>query len=41
MVMNKKLEEVEFADIDDFLAECEEKANELGVSLVYYLEEFL
>lgn len=39
--MNRKLEEVEAADIDDFLDECEEKAKELEVSLAYYLEEFL
>ena len=39
--MNKRLEEIEFADIDEFLAEAEEKAKELGVSLAYYLEEFI
>tara|TARA_B100000287_G_C20139781_1_gene585680 strand:+ start:78 stop:197 length:120 start_codon:yes stop_codon:yes gene_type:complete len=39
--MNKRLEEIEFADIDEFLAEAEEKAKEIGVSLQYYLEEFL
>ena len=41
MSINRKLEEIEPYDFDDFLKECEEKAKELGVNLDYYLEEFV
>ena len=41
MSIHRKLENIEITDIDDFLAECQQKANELGITLEYYLEEFL
>jgi hypothetical protein len=41
MSIHHKLENIEPPDIDDFLAECQSKADELGVTLEYYLEEFL
>lgn len=41
MSIHNKLENVEASDIDDFLAECQVKAEELGITLEYYLEEFL
>jgi len=39
--MNEKINEIEPQDIEDFLKECLAKAEEIGVSLDYYLEEFV
>lgn len=41
MSISDKFENVEAADIDEFLEECDQKAQELGINLEYYLEEFL
>lgn len=38
---NKRLEELELADVDEFLEKCHQRAKELGISLEYYLEEFV
>jgi hypothetical protein len=39
--MNEKINEIEPQDIDEFLKDCLNKAEEIGVSLEYYLEEFV
>ena len=39
--MNEKINDIEPQDIDDFLIECAAKAEEIGVSLEYYLDEFV
>ena len=31
----------ELADVDEFLEKCHQRAKELGISLEYYLEEFV
>jgi|TARA_R100000030_G_scaffold11331_2_gene7616 transcription antitermination factor NusA-like protein len=39
--MNEKINEIEPQDIEEFLKECLAKAEEIGVSLDYYLDEFV
>jgi hypothetical protein len=39
--MNEKINEIEPQDIDEFLRDCLSKAEEIGVTLEYYLEEFV
>lgn len=39
--MNEKINEIEPQDIEDFLKECLAEAEKIGVSLNYYLEEFV
>ena len=34
-------EQIEASDMEDFLDECQEKADELKITLEYYLEEFI
>ena len=41
MSIESKLEQIEVSDIEDFLDECQQKADELKVDLEYYLEEFI
>ncbi len=39
--MNERINNIEPQDLEQFLSECQTKADELGVSLEYYLEEFV
>mgnify|MGYP003315931092 CR=1 FL=1 len=41
MSIERKLERIEVSDMEDFLDECQQKADELNVNLEYYLEEFI
>lgn len=41
MSIERKLEKIEVSDMEDFLDECQQKADELKVDLEYYLEEFI
>mgnify|MGYP001163897632 CR=1 FL=1 len=41
MSIESKLAQIEVSDIEDFLDECQQKADELKVELEYYLEEFI
>ncbi len=41
MSIESKLERIEVSDMEDFLDECQQKADELNVNLEYYLEEFI
>jgi hypothetical protein len=41
MSIERKLEQIEVSDMEDFLDECQQKADELNVNLDYYLEEFI
>ena len=41
MSIERKLEEIEASDMEDFLDECQSKADELNINLEYYLEEFI
>ena len=41
MSIENKLEQIEAYDMEDFLDECQEKADELKITLEYYLEEFI
>tara|TARA_E500000318_G_scaffold91430_1_gene89623 strand:+ start:22 stop:147 length:126 start_codon:yes stop_codon:yes gene_type:complete len=39
--MNEKINNMEPQEIEQFLIECHEKAQELGITLFHYLEEFV
>ena len=41
MSIENKLEQIEASDMEAFLDECQEKADELKITLEYYLEEFI
>tara|TARA_B100000085_G_scaffold250692_1_gene247179 strand:- start:356 stop:481 length:126 start_codon:yes stop_codon:yes gene_type:complete len=41
MSIENKLEQIEASDMEEFLDECQEKADELKITLEYYLEEFI
>jgi hypothetical protein len=41
MSIERKLDQIEVSDMEDFLDECQQKADELNVNLEYYLEEFI
>ena len=41
MSIERKLEQIEASDMEDFLDECQSKADELKITLEYYLEEFI
>jgi len=43
MSIENKLEQlgIEYPDIDDFLDHAQKRADELGILLEYYLEEFI
>ena len=41
MSIERKLEQIEVSDMEDFLDECQQKADELNVNFEYYLEEFI
>lgn len=41
MSIENKLEQIESSDMEEFLDECQEKADELKITLEYYLEEFI
>jgi hypothetical protein len=41
MSIESKLEKIEVSDMEDFLDECQSKADELNINLEYYLEEFI
>tara|TARA_Y100000361_G_scaffold138345_1_gene140469 strand:- start:122 stop:247 length:126 start_codon:yes stop_codon:yes gene_type:complete len=41
MSIENKLEQIEASDMEDFLDDCQEKADELKITLEYYLEEFI
>ncbi len=41
MSIERKLEQIEASDMEDFLDECQSKAYELNINLEYYLEEFI
>ena len=41
MSIERKLEQIEVSDMEDFLDDCQEKADELTIRLEYYLEEFI
>ena len=41
MSIERKLEQIEASDIEDFLQECQDKADDLNITLEYYLEEFI
>ena len=39
--MNERINNIEPQDLEEFLDECHEKAQELGITLLHYLEEFV
>ncbi len=41
MSIERKLEQIEVSDMEDFLDDCQAKADELNIRLEYYLEEFI
>jgi hypothetical protein len=41
MSIDRILENLEITDVDEFLADCQQEADKLGITLEYYLEEFL
>ena len=41
MSIERKLEQIEVSDMEDFLDECQAKADELNIQLEYSLEEFI
>ena len=41
MSIERKREQIESSDMEDFLDECQSKADELNIKLEYYLEEFI
>jgi hypothetical protein len=41
MSIENKLEQIESSDMEEFLDDCQAKADELKITLEYYLEEFI
>ncbi len=41
MSIENKLEQIEASDMEDFLDDCQNKADDLNITLEYYLEEFI
>lgn len=41
MMNHRILNQIEPQDIDTFIQECEENAKKLGVSVEYYVEEYV
>ena len=41
MSIETNLNRLKLSDMEDFLDECQSKADELNINLEYYLEEFI
>jgi len=41
MINQRIIEKIEPTDIEEFLKDCQQKASELGVSVEYYVEEYV
>ena len=41
MINHRIFNKIEPQDVNEFLLDCEEKSNALGISLEYYVEEFI
>lgn len=41
MINHRIFNKIEPQDINQFLLDCEQKSNEMGISLEYYVEEFI